>query len=134
MTEDQPPPIMSFEAGRISRTQLALFAGGSGDHNPIHIDIDAAREAGFDDVVAPGMLLMAQMGRMLCDRVGRARLRRWSVRFTTITPVNMAPVYLAEVVEQVSVAGEPCLRLALSASVDGGESKCVIGEALVALS
>ena len=24
----------------ISRTTLALFAGASGDHNPIHIDLD----------------------------------------------------------------------------------------------
>ena len=27
----------------ISRTTLALFAGASGDHNPIHIDLDFAR-------------------------------------------------------------------------------------------
>ena len=27
----------------ISRTTLALFAGASGDHNPIHIDIDFAK-------------------------------------------------------------------------------------------
>ena len=30
----------------ITRTMLALFAGASGDHNPIHIDIDFARAAG----------------------------------------------------------------------------------------
>ncbi|MEY3721714.1 MAG: hypothetical protein RL618_2233, partial [Pseudomonadota bacterium] len=27
----------------VDRTMLALFAGASGDHNPIHIDIDFAR-------------------------------------------------------------------------------------------
>jgi acyl dehydratase len=30
----------------LSRATLALFAGASADHNPVHIDIDAAREAG----------------------------------------------------------------------------------------
>jgi len=29
----------------ITRTQLALFAGASGDHNPIHLD-DAEAQAG----------------------------------------------------------------------------------------
>ncbi len=40
----------------VDRTTLALFAGASGDHNPIHIDIDFARRAGMPDVFAHGML------------------------------------------------------------------------------
>ena len=28
----------------ISRHQLALYCGGSGDHNPIHVDIDFAKK------------------------------------------------------------------------------------------
>ena len=49
----------------ISRTTLALFAGASGDHNPIHIDIDFAKSVGLDDVFAHGMLGMAYLGRFL---------------------------------------------------------------------
>ena len=45
--------------------ELALFAGASGDHNPIHIDIDFARKAGMPDVFAHGMLSMAWLGRLL---------------------------------------------------------------------
>ena len=45
----------------ISRTTLALFAGASGDHNPIHIDIDFAHGAGMKDVFAHGMLSMAYL-------------------------------------------------------------------------
>ena len=40
----------------VNRTTLALFCGASGDHNPIHIDIDFARKAGMPDVFAHGML------------------------------------------------------------------------------
>ena len=40
----------------IDRTTLALFAGASNDHNPIHIDIDFAQKAGMKDVFAHGML------------------------------------------------------------------------------
>ena len=49
-------------AGADRRADLAGHAGpvrGSGDHNPIHIDLDVARSAGLDDVFAHGMLSMA---------------------------------------------------------------------------
>ncbi|HEY0940002.1 MAG TPA: MaoC/PaaZ C-terminal domain-containing protein [Steroidobacter sp.] len=127
MTERLTP----LSPGRFSRTQLALFAGGSGDHNPIHIDVDAARANGFDDVIVPGMLLMAQLGRVLTDWAGPSSVRRWSVRFTSITPVLTTPTCFAEVLEEVQYAGEACLRVALWVNVEGiGE--VVRGEAIVA--
>ena len=48
---DQLPEL---ELPPITREQLALFDGASGDHNPIHIDIDFARRAGMPDVFAHG--------------------------------------------------------------------------------
>ncbi len=35
----------------ITRHRLALYCGASGDHNPIHVDFDFAKQAGFTDVV-----------------------------------------------------------------------------------
>ena len=75
----------------ISRATLALFAGASHDHNPIHVDIDAARLAGFDDVIAHGMLSMAYLGRLLTDWCPQAQLLSWRVRFTAMTPVLTTP-------------------------------------------
>jgi len=49
----------------VDRTTLALFAGASGDHNPIHIDLDVARRSGMPDVFAQGMLGMAWVGRVV---------------------------------------------------------------------
>ena len=69
----------------INRTTLALFAGASGDHNPIHIDTDFARKAGMPDVFAHGMLSMAWLGRLLTDWAPQSRLRRFDVRFMGIT-------------------------------------------------
>jgi acyl dehydratase len=77
--------------GRISRATLALFAGGSGDHNDIHLDIDVARAAGMDDVFAQGMLSMAYLGRLLTDSFGQAALLSFTTRFTAITPVGAEP-------------------------------------------
>lgn len=75
----------------ISRTTLALFAGGSGDHNPIHIDLDNARSAGLDDVFAHGMLSMAYLGRLLTEHVPQQQIRSLRTRFSAVTPVHAQP-------------------------------------------
>jgi acyl dehydratase len=82
----------------ISRATLALFAGASGDHNPIHIDLDVARSAGLDDVFAQGMLSMAYLGRLLTGWIPQERLRSWRVRFAAITPVHASPTCTGRVV------------------------------------
>lgn len=75
----------------ISRTTLALFAGASGDTNPIHIDLDVARSAGLDDVFAHGMLSMAYLGRLLTGWFPQPQIRSFGVRFVAITPVHAEP-------------------------------------------
>jgi len=69
----------------ITRLQLALYCGGSGDHNPIHVDTDFARRAGMKDVLAHGMLSMAFMGRLVTSVVPQSRVKSFSVRFIAIT-------------------------------------------------
>ncbi|MEV5407885.1 MaoC/PaaZ C-terminal domain-containing protein [Thermopolyspora sp. NPDC052614] len=91
---DRLPPLALRP---ITRTTLALFAGGSGDHNPIHLDLDVARGAGLDDVFAHGMLSVAYLGRLLTDHVPQSRLRELGTRFVAITPVNAEPTCHAEV-------------------------------------
>lgn len=82
----------------ISRTTLALYAGASGDHNPMHIDIDVAKSAGIDDVFAHGMLSMAYLGRLLTDWVPQDRIRSYRVRFVSVTPVHGEPICTGNVV------------------------------------
>ena len=48
--------LSAIELSALDRTTLALFAGASGDHVPLHIDVDAARRAGMPDVFGHGML------------------------------------------------------------------------------
>ncbi|MBB4685750.1 MaoC/PaaZ C-terminal domain-containing protein [Amycolatopsis jiangsuensis] len=82
----------------ISRTTLALFAGASGDHNPIHIDLDVARSAGLDDVFAHGMLSMAYLGGLLTGWAPQERIRSLRVRFAAVTPVHGEPTCTGRVV------------------------------------
>jgi len=116
----------------ISRTTLALFAGASGDHNPIHIDIDFARKAGMKDVFAHGMLSMAYLARALTEWVPQRRILSYGVRFAAITHLGDRVQCSGKVVEKLTHAGRPCARIELTAAKATGEVT-LAGEALVAL-
>jgi acyl dehydratase len=116
----------------VDRTTLALFAGASGDHNTIHIDLDVARRAGMPDVFAQGMLGMAWLGRLLTDWAPQSQLRRFDVRFQGITYLGNAMQCSGRVVEKLEVGGESCLRIELSSANQFGQTK-IVGDALVAL-
>lgn len=116
----------------ITRTTLALFAGASGDHNPIHIDIDFAKAAGMPDVFAHGMLSMAYLGRFLTQWAPQTQLRQFSVRFAAITPVGAKLTCTGKVAELTERDGEALARLEIGVIDDAGEVK-LGGEALVAL-
>jgi acyl dehydratase len=116
----------------ISRTTLALFAGASGDHNPIHLDLDVARGAGLDDVFAQGMLSMAYLARLLTDLVPQERLLSYRVRFAAITPVHAEPTCTATVAAIDEVDGTRRATLELRVSLADGTTT-LLGDAVVAL-
>ncbi|MBL4721475.1 MAG: MaoC family dehydratase N-terminal domain-containing protein [Alphaproteobacteria bacterium] len=67
----------------LSRTQLVMYAGTSGDYNPLHTDDLYTKEiAGYPGVFAHGMLSMGLTGTMLTNYVGDGRLKKYGVRFT----------------------------------------------------
>ena len=115
-------PPLSIEP--ISRKTLALFAGASGDHQPSHIDIDAARAKGRQDVIAHGMLMMAYMGRMLTDLVPQAKIRSYKARFVAITPVHAEPTCRGRItaIEDGLATVELWITLAGGATVVRGEA------------
>ncbi|MGC8203373.1 MaoC family dehydratase [Aliiroseovarius sp. PTFE2010] len=124
--------IPSYTTKPITRTTLALFAGASGDHNRIHIDIDFAKKAGMDDVFAQGMLPMAYLGRLLTDWVPQTAIRKFSCRFRSITHLGDAITCSGEVTEKWDDNGETLVKLALQAADGTGDVK-LAGEAVVAL-
>ena len=66
----------------LTRTQLVMYAGASGDYNPVHTDeVFATKIAGYPTVFAHGMLSMGATGRMLTNWVGDGRLTKYGVRF-----------------------------------------------------
>ncbi|MDF5752154.1 MaoC/PaaZ C-terminal domain-containing protein [Spongiactinospora sp. TRM90649] len=115
----------------VSRTTLAKYAGASGDYNPMHVDIDAARAAGAADVFAHGMLSMAYLGRLLTRWFPQRDLRSLRVRFRAITPVHARPVCSGRVAA-IEDGPERLARVELSVAVQDG-TVTVAGEALVAV-
>ncbi len=66
----------------LKRTQIVMYAGASGDYNPVHTDeVFVTKAAGYPSVFAHGMLTMGMTGRVLTDWVGDGRLTRYGVRF-----------------------------------------------------
>ena len=115
----------------ISRTTLALFAGASGDHNPIHIDIDFAKSVGMDDVFAHGMLGMAYLGRFLTSIADQRNIRSYSVRFSSITQVGAKLKCIGKVKEITGTSAERLMTIELSATDQNNDVK-LIGDAVIA--
>ncbi|WP_326724820.1 MaoC/PaaZ C-terminal domain-containing protein [Streptomyces sp. NBC_00243] len=115
---------------QIDRATLAAFAESYGDLNPIHLDPQAARAAGLDDVIAHGMLSMALLGRLLVEWAPVEDVLSFRVSFTAVTTVPARLRCTARVKAIETVAGGRAARLALAVRrVDGPLT--VRGEALV---
>lgn len=73
----------------ITRFDLVRYAGASGDFNIIHWNERSATSVGLPNVIAHGMLTMAQAGRLVTDWIGDPKaLTEFGVRFTRPVPVS----------------------------------------------
>jgi acyl dehydratase len=115
----------------IMRHRLALYCAGSGDHNPIHVDIDFAKASGYDDVFVHGMLVMGYLGSALTHAVPQSTLRSFNVRFVAVTPLFASITCEGTVSRVVEISGERLLQISLIAR-DEYEIK-LSGDALVSL-
>jgi acyl dehydratase len=73
-------PARSFP---VQRVNLVMYAGASGDFNPIHWNERFAKAVGLPDVIAHGMFTMAEAARVLTDWTGDpGAVVEYGVRFT----------------------------------------------------
>jgi acyl dehydratase len=80
--EGDTAPVRSHT---LTRTDLAMYAGASGDFNPMHHDEVKARAAGLPSVFGHGMFSMGLLAAALNDYVGVGNLTAYSVRFAKQT-------------------------------------------------
>lgn len=123
---DTLPPLV---LPPLSRHTLALYCGASGDHNPIHVDIDFAHSAGLPDVIAHGMLSAAWLARVLTGWVPQHAIRSLDLRFAATTQVGEVITCSGRVLEKLTP--ERSARVALQTANAEGVVK-LTAEALVA--
>ena len=106
----------------VQRVNLVMYAGASGDFNPIHWNERVATGVGLPDVIAHGMFTMASAVRVVTDWVGDpGAVVEYGVRFTRPVPVpdddRGATVEVSGVVAQVRDDGT--VRVDLTATCNG---------------
>ena len=117
----------------ITLEQLRRYAEASGDHNPIHIDEEAARRVGLDSVIAHGMLSMAFLGQFVTQQIAgitNAQLAQLKVRFVNMVRLDDTLTCLGIVRAYESNAGRDAITLECWAQNQKGE-KVTTGEAII---
>ncbi|MEI2717580.1 MAG: MaoC/PaaZ C-terminal domain-containing protein [Candidatus Nanopelagicales bacterium] len=76
---DELPPLRV----RLQRVNLVMYAGASGDFNPIHWNERIATAVGLPDVIAHGMLTMATAARVVTEWLDDpGAVRSYQARFS----------------------------------------------------
>jgi acyl dehydratase len=69
----------------LTRTDLVMYAGASGDFNPMHTDEVAAKTAGLPSVFGHGMFSAGLLATAITNYVGVGNLASYRMRFTKQT-------------------------------------------------
>ena len=83
---DELPPLHRL----VTRADVAAYADASGDLNPLHLDDDVARSAGFPGIVAHGMFTMGHLAACLVGWAGDP------AAVIALTANFRAPVFVGE--------------------------------------
>ncbi|MGT2455345.1 MaoC family dehydratase [Cupriavidus basilensis] len=91
----------------VSRVDIAWVCVATNDGNPLHLDHEFAKVAGFADVVVPGHLLIGWIGQYLEDWCGGPEnILGWALRFTApVWPGDRIKLQ-GELTESVLQSGE----------------------------
>jgi acyl dehydratase len=114
---------------KLTRSDLVMYAGASGDFNPMHTDEVSAQAAGLPSVFGHGMFTMGLLGTALTDYVGAGNLRSYKVRFTKQTWPDEELSTRIVVTGTSETDGDKLIELECSVANAEGEIK-VSGEAV----
>ena len=120
----------------VTGEQLQRYANASGDHNPIHLDEEAAHRVGLDSVIAHGMLSMAFLGQFVTQHISdnpEAYLAHLRVRFMNMVHLGDTLTCHGLVTEHTTDEhGHESVKIECWAQNQKGE-KVTVGEAVVAV-
>lgn len=139
MTATSPPlpvpaigePLPEYLVAALDGAQVAAYATASGDHNPIHLDEDAARAAGLPGTIVHGMLVMGQFEAALRGWRPECRIETMQTRFLRPLAVGGGLRIEGRVAK---IETEAPLRLIVRLMVrDGAGTPICVGDARIGL-
>src|SRR5258708_2939213 len=129
VNEGDEAPAVRHE---LTRTDLVMYAGASGDFNPMHTDEVKAKEAGLPSVFGHGMFSMGLLGRAMTDWLGAGNIRTFKGRFTKQTGPGEVLVSKVVVTAKRKDGDAALVDLDVELTSESGEVK-VAGNAVAAL-
>ena len=119
-------------AHELTRTDLVMYAGASGDFNPMHTDEVSAQAVGLPSVFGHGMFTAGLLGKAITDYVGVGNLRNYKIRFTKQTWPGEVLTTHVTVLRKYEEGSERRVDLECTVTNQAGESK-LAGIAVAAL-
>lgn len=116
----------------LTRTDLVMYAGASGDFNPMHHDELKAQASGLPSVFGHGMFTAGILAKALTDYVGVGNLRTYKIRFTKQTWPGEVLTTHVKVEKKYDEGHEHRVDLECSVTNQNGEAK-LTGVAVAAL-
>ena len=129
VNEGDEAPVVTHE---LTRTDLVMYAGASGDFNPMHTDEVKAQAAGLPSVFGHGMFSAGFLATAITNYVGLGTLKRYKVRFAKQTWPGETFISKVKVIGKRKEDGDNLVDLECTLTNQDGEVK-VAGEATAAL-
>jgi acyl dehydratase len=127
---DEIPPL----SVTLEQMMLWIYAGASGDFNPIHVDKEFGEKVGLGGTIAHGLSSMARMGRCITDWVGDpGKLKRFKVRFSAPAKPGDTVTFKGKVADKKEENGNKLVTLEVWAENQDGTQILSKGMAVVEL-
>jgi 3-hydroxybutyryl-CoA dehydratase len=129
--EDLEPGMSATYAKTVTEADVVLFAGISGDSNPVHIDNEFAQSTMFKGRIAHGMLTASFISTVLGTRLPGPGCVYVSQNLRFRAPVRIGDTVRTRVV--VTSVDKERGRVALETTCSVGETVVITGDALLAV-
>jgi acyl dehydratase len=131
------PPTSTYE---VSREKIREFADAIGDESPLYRDVDAAKAAGYPDVIAPPTFLtvinLAAINAIVADPelgLDYSRMVHGDQTFTHVRPVHAGDILsLTTHIERIMArAGNDFINVRAEITDEHGQPVCTTRAQLV---
>lgn len=113
--------LSPIKVGPIKQVDLVKYAGASGDFNPIHIDVEFAKNVGLESTIAHGMYIMAQAGRLLTKYFHLHQIKTFNVKFRGMTKLGETIICTGKVKKKID--SEKKIIINLQVASESGDVK-----------